>query len=265
MMSTMDLAGRVALITGGGRRLGLGITEALAAAGCKVIIHYGHSRQEAEASAKRLRAQGTEAVCVGANLAEAGQIEEMFQVIDQRFGGLDVLVNSAASFRQQALTEIGAEDWDRAMEVNLRAAFLCLRAAVPLLRIGQRRQQSPAAVINISDLSGIFAWPGYAHHGVSKAGLLHLTLVAARELAPQIRVNAVIPGPILPPPGADSDDESWHRLIGRMPLARSGLPSEVGEAVVFLAANDFITGESIRVDGGEHLLGAGHRQIETAD
>lgn len=261
MMSTMDLEGRIALITGGGRRLGRGITEALAAAGCRVIIHYGRSRDQAEATAEELRARGSEAQCLSADLADVAQIESLFQSVEERFGRLDILVNSAASFRQQALTEIEAEDWDHVMAVNLRAPFLCLRQAVPLMRESARQQALPAAAVNIGDLSGVLAWPGYAHHGVSKAGLLHLTQVAARELAPQIRVNAVIPGPILPPPGADSDSDSWRDLSDGLPLARSGHPSEVGAAVVFLAANDFVTGESIRVDGGEQLLGAGHRRL----
>ena len=113
----------------------------------------------------------------------------------------------------------------------------------------------------LGDLSGELAWPGYAHHGASKAGLVHLTRVAARELAPQIRVNAGIPGPILPAPGTDPTDEAWRDLIRTLPLSRSGLPAEVGEAVVFLVSNGFITGEAIRVDGGEHLLGAGHRRL----
>ena len=261
MMGSMDLRERVALITGGGRRLGKGITEALAQAGCRVIIHYGRSRQEAEATAEELRGRGTEAVCLSADLAEVAQIEEMFAAVGERFGRLDILVNSAASFRKQALTEIDAEDWDRAMAVNLRAPFVCLRAAVPLMRAAARLAEVPAVVVNVADLSGVFAWPGYAHHGASKAGLLHLTTVAARELAPQIRVNSVIPGPILPPPGTDAADESWRGLVSGLPLARPGLPAEVGAAVVFLAASDFITGEAIRVDGGEHLLGAGHRRL----
>lgn len=261
MMGSRDLEGRVALITGGGRRLGRGITESLAAAGCRVIIHYGRSRGEAEATAAELQERGTEAVCLAADLTEATQIEEMFAAVSDRFGRLDILVNSAASFRKQALYEIDADDWDSAMEVNLRAAFLCLRAAKPLMGTAVRQDAPPAVVVNVADLSGMLAWPGYVHHGVSKAGLLHLTRVAARELAPQIRVNSVVPGPILPPPGGTIEDEGWRSLVERLPLARSGLPAEVGAAVVFLAANDFITGESIRVDGGEHLLGAGHRQL----
>ena len=257
----MELSERIALITGGGRRLGKGITESLAEAGCRVIIHYGHSRLEAEATAEELRRRGTETACLQADLAEVVQIEEMFAAVEERFGRLDILVNSAASFRKRALPEIDVAEWDRAMDVNLRAPFVCLRAAVPLMRAAARQAQVPAVVVNVADLSGRFAWPGFAHHGVSKAGLLHLTSVAARELGPQIRVNSVIPGPILPPPGADVDDQNWLSLVGELPLARPGSPAEVGATVVFLAANDFITGEAICVDGGEHLLGAGHRGL----
>lgn len=258
----MELEGRVALITGGGRRLGKGITEALAAAGCRVIIHYGRSRREAEATATELEERGHEAVTCGADLAEDSEIEHLFATVADRFGRLDVLVNSAASFEKKALGEIGLDDWDQVLAVNLRAPFRCIQAAAPLMRESPRvAAGKTAAVVNIGDLSGVSAWPGYAHHGVSKAGLLHLTVIAARELAPQIRVNAVIPGPVLPPPDADDTDADWLDLVRRLPLARSGQPAEVGAAVRFLVAQEFITGESIRVDGGEHLLGAGHRQL----
>jgi len=261
MMVIMILEGQVALITGGGRRLGRGITEALARAGCQIIIHYGRSRQKAESTAEELANQGTTVECLQADLRERAQIEELFESVRNRFGRLDVLVNSAASFHQQALMEIEPEIWDRAMNTNLKAAFVCLQQAVPLMLVEDRSSGSPAVVVNIADLSGVFAWPGYTHHGVSKAGLLQLTRSAARELAPRIRVNAVIPGPILPPPGADPSDAGWTDLVNTIPMARPGLPSEVGSAVVFLASNDFITGESVLVDGGEHLLGAGHRQL----
>ena len=261
MRDRMNLQGKIALITGGGRRLGLGITEALAAAGCRVIIHYGHSRHEAEATAETLRAKGSEAVCLSGDLTEAGQIETMFEEVRDRFGRLDLLVNNAANFHKQGLENLETTDWDRVMGVNLRAPFLCMRSAAPLLRIAAASDSSPSSVVNIADLSGLDAWPGYAHHGASKAGLLHLTRVAAREMAPQIRVNSVIPGPILPPLGADTTDAGWLGLVARIPMARSGIPAEVGAAVVFLAESDFITGESIAVDGGEHLLGAGHRRL----
>jgi pteridine reductase len=261
MAGDMELEGKVALVTGGGRRLGKGITEALASAGCVIVIHYGRSREVAEATVRELEERGCEALCLGADLAEVDQIANLFERIEERLGRLDILVNSAASFEKRSLTEITVDAWERVMAVNLRAPFVCTQHAVRLMRAAQRPVGQSAAVINIGDLSGVSAWPGYAHHGVSKAGLLHLTTVAARELAPEIRVNAVIPGPILPPPDADETDPDWQRLAGRLPLARAGQVAEVGAAVRFLAANDFITGETLRVDGGEHLLGAGHRRL----
>ena len=257
----MDLKGKIALVTGGGRRLGWAITEALADAGCAMVIHYGRSRQEAEAAAEKLRERGTEVTCVAADLTEDSQIAAMFRTIEAKLGRLDVLVNSAASFEKAALSQIAGADWDRVMSINLRAPFRCVQEAAPLMRASWREEQTPAVVVNIGDLSGVVPWPGYAHHGVSKAGLLHLTRIAARELAPGIRLNAVVPGAVLPPPGVGTEDSSWRTLIDRLPAARRGWPAEVGQTVVFLARNDFVWGEVVCVDGGEHLLGAGHRDL----
>ena len=249
------------MVTGGGLRLGRAIAESLAEAGCLLVIHYGRSRQAAEATVEALRAQGAEAVCLGADLADESQIDELFRRVESSVGRLDILVNSAATFEKAAMRGVTAADWDRVMAVNLRAPFLCIRRAESLMRRSPRSGEAPGSVINVGDLSGVLPWPGYAHHGVSKAGLLHLTRIASRELAPEIRLNAVVPGPILPPPGVDEENEDWRSLTDRIPAGRSGSPAEVGAAVVFLATNDFVYGETIYVDGGEHLLGAGHRRI----
>ena len=257
----MDLQGRVALVTGGSRRLGRAIVEALANAGCSVIIHYGKSRQAAEAVAEELRGRGAEAWCVGADLGLESEIEEVFHTVEKKAGRLDVLVNSAATFDKRPLMDLTSAEWDRVMAVNLRAPFLCLRLANSLMQVSWQHGEVPAVAINIGDLSGELPWPGYSHHGASKAGLLHLTRVAARELAPQVRVNAVVPGPVLPPPGSSEEAADWQSLVSRIPAARRGRPAEVGESVVFLAHNDFIVGETLHVDGGEHLLGAGNRQL----
>lgn len=257
----MELEGQVALVTGGGRRLGRAITEALADAGCSLVIHYGKSRRAAEDTAMELRRRGVEARCVGADLTVESEVAEVFRYVESTLGRLDVLVNSAATFEKGPLTDLTSADWDRVMAVNLRAPFLCLRLAIPLMQASWRQSKVPAAVVNIGDLSGVLPWPGFSHHGVSKAGLLHLTRIAARELAPQIRVNAVVPGPVLPPPGASEEADEWRTLVSRIPAARRGRPADVGNTVVFLAGNDFIFGETIYVDGGEHLLGAGHRQL----
>lgn len=254
----MELEGRIALVTGAGHRLGRSIAIALGRAGCSVLVHYRSSRRGAEETETRLREIGVEATTLRADLSVPSEIEALFGTIEQEFGELDVLVNSAASFVRQPFDEIRAEDWDAVLAVNLRAPFLCTRRAVPLMARSRGRRGTgaladvPGAVINIADLSGIKPWRGYAHHGVSKAGLLQLTRAAAVELGPGVRVNAVVPGPILPP--EDRPDADWSRRGERLPLGRTGDPEEIGHAVVFLARNDFITGQAIVVDGGASLV-----------
>ena len=252
----MNLDSSVSLVTGGSRRLGKEIARALARRGGRIAVHYGSSRASAEATADELRELGVEAEPFGADLTRPGEIDRLFEQLDRRFGRLDLLVNSAASFEKGPFEEISAAEWDGVQALNLRAPFLCLQRAASLMRRVPRPDDVPAAVVNIADLSGLFAWSDQAHHGASKAALLHLTRLAARDLAPAVRVNAVVPGPILPPPGVGEDDPAWRRTVDRLPLQRAGSGREVGEAVVFLAANDFVTGATLIVDGGEHLLSA---------
>jgi pteridine reductase len=203
---------------------------------------------------------GVEAVALSADLSLETEIEDLFDRIESQFGRLDVLVNSAASFERQAFETVEASDWDRVMAVNLRAPFLCSRQGVRLMRAGRPTGGPPGLVLNIVDLSAVSAWPGYIQHGVSKAGLLHLTRIMARELGPEVRVNAILPGAVLPPPGMTAEGTEWRQMGERLPVGRTGEPAQVGHTAVFLAENDFITGEVIYVDGGEHLLGAGHRR-----
>lgn len=255
----MELEGRIALVTGAGHRLGRAIALALGRAGCQVLVHYRSSREEAEETRAELRELGTEAAVLRADLSRPSEIEALFAKVERDLGELDVLVNSAASFVHQEFEAILAEDWDAVLDVNLRAPFLCTRHAVSLMASSDGRRstwseqvEAPGAVINIADLSGIRAWRGYAHHSVSKAGLLQLTRAAAVELGPRVRVNAVVPGPILPPSDRAGDD--WSRRGERLPLRRTGEPEEIGHVVVFLARNDFITGQAIVVDGGASLV-----------
>lgn len=227
-----------------------------------MAVHYRSSRQPAEETASSIGALGGEALTIQADLTEPEQISALFEGVRQGFGTLDILVNSAASFERAPFEEITAEDWDAVMATNLRAPFLCSQAAVRLMRAAERgrprdERAVPGLIVNVADISGLSPWRGYAHHGVSKAALLHLTRVAARELGPSVRVNAVVPGPILPPPGEKEDSEEWRRRGARLPLGRTGEPSDVGEAVVFLARSDFVTGEMVVIDGGERLLSGG--------
>ncbi len=256
----MQLKDRVALVTGAAHRLGKAVATALAEEGCHLVVHYGTSKKEAMQTVDELSALGVEALALPADLSQAKEIEELFSRLETRFGKLDILVNSAATFQPQAHQSVSAEDWDRVMAVNLRAPFLCTQQAARLMLESRRQEDPPGLVVNMVDLSAVSAWPGYVQHGVSKAGLLHLTRIGARELAPGVRVNAILPGAVLPPPGLDADGMEWRRMGETLPVGRPGEPSQVGMTAVFLARNDFITGDVIFVDGGEHLLGAGHRR-----
>lgn len=251
----MDLNGKVALVTGAAHRVGKAIALALAREGANLIIHFGSSESAAQQTAAEIATLGVEAIPVQADLRDPPQIETLFATLQSRFGRLDVLVNSAASFQKRPFDQISLEDWERVMAINLRAPFLCTQHAARLMRTIERPAGESALVVNIADLSGVYPWLGYGHHGVSKAGLIHLTKVAARELAPGIRVNAIIPGPILPPPGMAPDSKKWQQIGGIVPLGRAGDPENIGQAVMFLARSDYITGVAIEVDGGEHLIG----------
>jgi pteridine reductase len=255
----LELRGKVALVTGAAHRVGRAIALALAREGAGIVLHYGRSRAAAEATAQELVRLGVPVWPHEADLAEPAAIEGLLAHVAATAGRLDVLVNSAASFERQPFEQITAEAWDRVLAVNLRAPFLLMRAAAPLLRASERAPDEAALVVNILDLAGELPWPGYAHHGVSKAGLGHLTRIAARELGPAIRVNAVVPGAVLPPPGMTSDGPAWHQIGARLPVGQTGSPDAIGQAVVFLAHQEFMTGAAVPVDGGEHLLGAGHR------
>jgi pteridine reductase len=243
----MDLAGKIALVTGSAQRVGKAIALKLAREGAHLIVHYGSSADAAEQTTAEIRALGVDAITAQADLANPAHISALFQQIESRFGRLDVLVNNAASFHKEAFQTTSLEAWDEVMAVNLRAPFLCMQHAARLMG------SQGGVIINIGDLAGVYAWREFAAHGVSKAGLIHLTKQAARELAPHIRVNTITPGPILPAP--QMSDSAWQAIAAEIPLKRNGSPEDIARAVVFLVQNDFITGESITVDGGEALLG----------
>lgn len=260
----MHLLDTVALVTGAGHRLGRAIAVGLADAGCHVVVHYGRSREAAHETSDMIRAAGREALMLSADLASPDEIDALFCAIGERFGRLDVLVNSAATFEQIRFEELSVEAWDAALAVNTRAPFLCTQYAACLMRETETRpgdglERAPASIVNIGDMAGVTSWIGYAAHGVSKAGLLHLTRLTARELAPDVRVNAIVPGPILPPAGQEVDEEAWARKGSRVPLGRPGDPSRIADSVVFLSTNDYVTGDVMFIDGGEHLLPGGGR------
>jgi pteridine reductase len=252
----MQLQDKVALVTGSAHRVGKAIALALAREGTHQVVHYSGSTGAARETVAEIKSLGVRAFAHQADLRDPAALDGLFAAVEAEYGRLDVLVNSAASFHRQPFDEVTVEDWKDTLQVNLRAPFFATQRAARLMRAApDRPADQPALVVNITDLSGIQPWFNYTQHGISKAGLIHLTHIAARELAPEIRVNAIAPGAILPPPGIDVESETWREIYERAPLRMPGHPDQIGATVVFLAVNDYITGAVIPVDGGEHLVG----------
>jgi len=238
---------RVALVTGGAVRVGRALSLGLAEAGYDLVVTYRTSAAEAEDVADRVREAGRRCELVAADLSLASAASVVARAAERAFGRLDLLVNSAASFDAAPLLEVDAERWDAVMALNVRAPHLLVRAAAALLR------RSRGCVVNIADLSAFQPWLERPHHAVSKAALVHLTRVQARALAPEVRVNAVAPGAVLPPESLS--DEALLALAEAAPLQRLGSAADVVSAVLYLASAEFVTGEVLVVDGGRLLAG----------
>jgi NAD(P)-dependent dehydrogenase (short-subunit alcohol dehydrogenase family) len=241
----MDLRGKTILVTGGARRLGRVIALELAGAGAHLLIHHHASDSEADGTCEAIRSLGSQAHAFRADLREHAQIMSLFEEIDRQ-GPLHALVNGAAVMFRGDLLSVTEADWHATMDLNLKAAFFVLQQAA--LRI---RRAGGGAIVNIADIAGLQPWPRFPIHSISKAGVLSLTRVAAVALAPDIRVNAVLPGPVLKPKAMS--DERWRSLGRSLPLQRTGMPGDVARSIRFLLENDFITGEALLVDGGNQF------------
>jgi NAD(P)-dependent dehydrogenase (short-subunit alcohol dehydrogenase family) len=236
---------RVALVTGGAVRVGRALSLGFAEAGFDVVVHYNTSGRAAREVENKIVGLGRRALLAPGDVSESGDIARIADQVEREFGRLDVLVNSASNFYSTPVMEVTESEWDQVMAVNLKAPFLMAQAAAPML------QRSRGCIVNILDLSAVQAWTSYPHHAVSKAGLLHLTRILAKAMAPHVRVNAVAPGTVLPP--ESFDPEALERERRRTPLGKLGTPQDVVRTVLFLQASPFITGEMILVDGGRHL------------
>ena len=247
--SPMDLVERVALITGG-KRIGAVVAIELAKRGADVALVYRESRTEAEETAAAIRALGRRAVVIQAELASLDEPSRVIEEAVGQLGRLDVLVNMASIYRRTPFDDLEVSDWDAQMAVDLRATWLCARAAVPHMRLVRGGR-----IINVSDWvarSGRPRYTGYLTYYVAKAAVVALTEALALELAAdQILVNAVAPGPIVAPEG--TSDEEFAQVERATPLGRWGGEVEIAKAVCAFVDTDFITGETIRVDGGRHL------------
>lgn len=241
----MNLTGRVALVTGGGIRVGRALAEALGARGATVAVHYSTSESGARDTIRTIERAGGTARVFQADLSGADAPRALVDAVARDLGRLDVLVNSAAIMRRTPFGETSPADWDDVMSLNLRAPFLLTQAAAPHLR----RQRG--AVINIADLAAFETWPGYIPHGLSKAGIVYLTRATARVLAPDVRVNAIAPGTVLLPD--DFSDTDAAHLTATTPLGREGSPEDVVQAMLYLLDAEYVTGETIIVDGGRNI------------
>jgi pteridine reductase len=241
----MDPRGRVALVTGAGRRVGRAIAVGLGARGARVAVHYNDASAGAEETAAIIRAAGGEARTFGADLSDAHAAGKLVHTVADAFGAFDILVNSAGIMERHPVAEVTPEMWDRTFAINLRAGFFTSQAAA------ERMPEQGGVIVNIADLAGFEAWTAYVAHSVSKAGVVALTRALAHALAPRVRVNGVAPGAVLLPEGFDKT--FTDRLIFTTPLKHLGSPDDVVRTVIFLIESDYITGETVIVDGGRHV------------
>jgi pteridine reductase len=242
----MELGGRVALVTGAGRRLGRAMAEALAGRGMTLAIHHHASAEGAATLRDEIVARGGRAACFAADLTDPRAARDLPRRVAKELGGIDVLVNSAAIMQKRRFEETTPEQFDAILDLNLRAAFFCTQGAADDLRAARGR------VVNLADLAGLEPWVGYAAHSISKAGVVMLTKVLARSLAPDVTVNAIAPGAVLVPD--DYDAAERERLARDTPLRRLGRPGDVVGALLYLLeGGDFVTGQVLVVDGGRAL------------
>ena len=239
------LAGRVAIVTGAGRRVGRALALALGARGMRVVVHYAGSAEGARETARQIQAAGGAATIVQADLRDTVAAEQLISRVVEQEGELFALVNSAAIMVRTPVGETTPAQWDEMFTLNVRAPYFLSQRAAPALR------DARGAIVNIADLAAFETWPAYVPHAMTKAAIVQMTRGLAHALAPDVRVNAVAPGVVLLPEGwSDADAEHLRRTT---PLQRLGTPEDVGQAVLYLLEADFVTGEVIRVDGGRHV------------
>ena len=245
----MDLINRVVIITGG-KRIGRIVAQQLADRGADLVLSYRGSKSEAEATVADVQARGRQAVAVVADVSKGADCAALVAAADTAFGRVDALVNMASVYGSKPFDQLTEADFDRDLAINLKSAFLCAQAAIPVMR-----RTGGGRIVNFADWlarSGRPAYQGFTSYYVAKAGIIALTEALALELAAdQILVNAIAPGPILAPP--DMDLAEVAAVATATPVGRWGGEIEIAKAVTALLETDFITGETLRVDGGRHL------------
>ncbi len=242
----MNLDGKVAIVTGGAVRLGRALALALAEQGGRLAIHYGSSAGPAEAVVGEIKAMGSDATTIQADLSQPGEARSIVERAAGHFGQVDILVNSAAMFAPGNWDDTTEANWDRHFAINLKSPFFLSQAFAA--QVGRERA---GHVVNIADWRGARPGPDHVAYTLTKAAVIAMTKSLALALAPNIQVNAVAPGLILPPPG--QDQAYLESKAKQVPAQRVGSPQEIANALIFLLRSDFVTGELIFVTGGEHL------------
>jgi pteridine reductase len=239
-----SLAGKVALVTGSAKRLGKAVALRLAEEGADLVIHHGNSHADAIETVAEIEKMGRRGLALSADLRKVDEIRRLVVEVAKGFGRLDILVNSAANFLPASIVSTTEEIWDASLDANLKAGFFCAQAAAPLLR------RTKGTIVNFADVGGLMGWPGYIPHSISKAGVVMLTKVLAKALAPEVRVNAIAPGTITMP----GDPPEWEAdFVKLAPLQRTGLPGDIADAVSYLVQAEFLTGHTLVLDGGRSL------------
>ena len=237
----------VALVTGAGIRLGRAIATALAGDGFDLVLHYNRSKRDAVSLARELEALGRKAALVQADLGRGAAALKLARAAEQKFGRVDLLVNSAAIFWPTPLEKLSARELDAFLNVNLKAPYILSS------EIGRRmKKRGGGAIVNIACISGFRPWKNFVPYSISKAGVIALTRGMARLLGPEVRVNAIAPGTVLPPEGMNK--AGLEQLRRRLPLKRIGSPADIVEAVLYLSRASFVTGQILCVDGGRSIV-----------
>lgn len=243
----MKLKGKVALVTGGAKRIGREIALALAGRGCHVAITYLFSEREAAATVAAIRRKGVKGLALPADQRDADQARQAVRQAHARMGQLDVLVNNASSFYPTPWAQVTKSQWEDLLAANLSGPWWFSQAAGKILK-----RQGAGKIINIADASAFSPWPSYLPYCAAKAGLVALTRGLAKALAPEVQVNAIAPGPILFPPGMTRQER--RRAVAKTLLKRAGSPKDIAQAVLFLVeGSDFVTGAVLPVEGGRLL------------
>ena len=251
-MNDKRLSGKVAIVTGSSRGIGRAIAERFAAEGAKVTINWAGREREAKAVVDGIKANGGEALSVGADVSSSADVKRLVQATVDHFGRLDILVNNAGVMITKSVLETSEDDWDRTIDVNLKGAYLCSKEVAPVML-----RQKTGKIIMMSSNSGLYhpSAMKFTEYVVSKAGMNGLTKALALALGPHITVNAICPGWIKTDMIADTDPEVERRILDETALKRWGTPGDVASAALFLASSeaDFITGELLIVAGGRGM------------